>query len=60
MVEKSREYSKSPVFASATSTRFWPRLLSSKLRAGLPGHGSGSINTRSSAYWSDSALPLWV
>jgi len=48
-VEKPREYSRSPVLASTTSTRFWPRLVSSRLRARLPGQGSGSITTRSIA-----------
>ncbi len=48
-VEKPREYSTSPVFGSTTSTRFWPRLVSSRLRAALPGQGSGSMTTRSIA-----------
>ena len=58
MVLKPREYSSAPLFASATSTRFTPRSVWSSVRAMSPGHGSGSITTRSIAYCSASALPL--
>jgi hypothetical protein len=60
MVEKPREYSRSPLAASSTSTLFWPRSVLSIACDRSPGQGKGSITTRSSAYWSDRALPLWV
>ena len=53
-----REYRMRPLAASATSKKYLPRLVVSRGRDGLPGHGSGSRTTRSRLNRSSFALPV--